>query len=975
MAKNSSGSENSRIPAHPAQLNKGERKPVTFTLDGKPVEAVEGDSVAAALFANGTRIFTRSFKYHRPRGLLCCSGRCPNCLMNVDGTPNVRTCVTPVQEGMQVRHQNAWPSLEFDALSFSGKIDKLMPVGFYYKTMINPKPLWPVFEHFIRHAAGLGVIDPDAQPEGYHHEYRYTDVAVVGGGPAGMAAALAAAQSGARVTLLDEQDTLGGMLRGDTRTKVQEGPYAGQTGYEVAANLTAQLQAAGVTVWTGAVAFGAYEGHQLGVQRGKTMIELRYKRLVLATGTFDRPAVFTGNDLPGIMLGTAAQRLLRLYGIKPGTRALIATSHDGGLELAEELADAGVKVMAVADTRPASEQGEAARRLAQRDIKLMADTTLEEATGKRHIERVKLQTRGRSPRYVRCDTLCLSLGWEPALALLAQEGFAARLNWDDKRSIFVATEGDDEYIAVGSLTGDVTLDQCLALGAAAGHAAAQNESGKKGGKKKAAADAASVPQPRPHTPSLLATPYTDGKRFVCMCEDTTEKDIAQAVEEGFDDIETLKRYATPSMGPCQGKMCRAAVGDLCSRYNGDSPARVGMSRARPPAQPVTLGALGAGHAAPIRRTSMHHRHIALGAKMLNLGDWKRPEIYSGVEDECRAVRERVGLIDVSTLGKLEFVGKDAVTLLERLYTNKFSDLKVGRVRYGIICDDGGTIIDDGTFSRLDEDRWFLTTTTSGVESIDQTLRQMALPEPGRPGADAHVTNRTAALAAVNLAGPKSREVLAPLTDIDLSPEAFPYLGARQGKVAGVPAFLMRIGFVGELGYEIHFPAEYGAYIWDTLLEAGRQFEIRPFGVEAQRILRLEKQHIIVSHDTDALSNPLDAGMHWIVKWDKEDFAGKTALTHIRDGRPGKQKLVGFTIADVPVTLPEGCQVVQEGRPVGRVTSYRQSPTLGRGIGIAWVPAASAEEGTTIQIAGPEKTLQASVTMKPFYDPEGVRLRS
>lgn len=961
----SKNSTSARIPVHPAQLNKGERKAVTFTLDGKPVEAYEGDSVAAALFAGGTRIFTRSFKYHRPRGLLCCAGRCPNCMMNVDGTPNVRTCVTPVQEGMKVVHQNAWPSLEVDALSIAGRIDKLMPVGFYYKSLIRPKALWPVFEHLIRHAAGLGVVDRNSHPEHYHHEYRHTDVAVIGGGPAGMSAALAAAQTGARVTLIDEQSTLGGMLIGDTHCRAEEGEYSGQAGYEVAAKLAAQLEETGVTVWTGAIAFGAYEGNQLGVQRGKTMIELRYKRLVIATGAFERNAVFSGNDLPGIMLGTAAQRLLRFYGIKPGQRALIATSHDGGLELAEELHEAGVKVMAVADIRPASDESTLAGRLAEKGITMMHETTLIEATGGRHIERVKLDTRGRSPRYVRCDLLCLSLGWEPALNLLAQEGFATQLTWDAKRSVFVANEGDDEFLAVGSVTGDTTLDQCLALGAAAGRAAALQDVSSK----------STLEQPKAYSPSLLATPYTDGKRFVCICEDTTEKDIAQAVEEGFDHIETLKRYATPSMGPCQGKMCRSAVGALCSRYNQEPVEQVGVSRARPPAHPITLGALGAGHAAPIRRTAMHHRHLALRAKMINLGEWKRPELYTDVEDECRAVRERVGLIDVGTLGKLEVVGRDAVTLLEKLYTNKFSDLKVGRVRYGIIVDDSGTIIDDGTFTRLDDERWFITTTTSGVEGIEQTLLQMALPEAGKKPVCAHVTNKTAALAAVNLAGPRSREVLSALTDVDLSPEAFPYLGARQGKVLGVDALLIRVGFVGELGYEIHFPSQYGTYIWDALLEAGKQFDIRPFGVEAQRILRLEKQHLIVSHDTDALSNPLDANMSWIVKWEKEEFVGKTSLEHIRDGRAGQQRMVGFTIADTPVFLPEGCQVVQDDKPVGRITSYRQSPTLGKGIGIAWVPAGSAQEGATIEIATPDKRVQAEVTLKPFYDPEGARVRA
>jgi len=478
----------------------------------------------------------------------------------------------------------------------------------------------------------------------------------------------------------------------------------------------------------------------------------------------------------------------------------------------------------------------------------------------------------------------------------------------------------------------------------------------------------------------VVDPSPRGKCFVCFCEDVTEADIAQAVAEGFDHIETLKRYTTASMGPCQGRLCRATVSELCARHTGQTPEVVGMSRARPPAHPVTMGAVGAEHAAPARRTPMHHRHAALGARMMDLGEWKRPEVYSSVAEECRAVRERVGLIDVGTLGKLEVVGKDAAELLEKVYTNRFQDLRPGRVRYGVVCDDAGIILDDGTFARLEEERWFITTTSGGVEAMDQWLHWWAVPGPGGQRRCVHVTNVTAGLAAMNLAGPRSREVLSRLTELDLSREAFPYLGAREAEVAGVPSLLLRIGFVGELGYEIHCPAQYGVHLWDALLEAGQDFGIQPFGVEAQRILRLEKQHLIVGHDTDALSNPLDAGMPWVVKWEKEDFVGRPSLLRLqgengRNGDGGRQRLVGFTVASAGLAVPEGSQVVAEGQTVGRVTSYRLSPTLGSGIGLAWVPETAATEGGEIRIAAPSGTVPASVTLRPFYDPEGSRVRS
>jgi sarcosine oxidase subunit alpha len=1007
-----------RVPHHPAQAHGGSRREIAFSFEGRPVSAFEGDSVAAALFASGVRIFTRSFKYHRPRGLLCCAGRCPNCLMNVDGAPNVRTCVTPVQAGMRVRHQNAWPSLERDALSAIGWVERFLPVGFYYKTFIHPRALWPLYERVLKNVGGLGVVQRGSRPAGFHHEYRTTDVAVVGGGPAGMAAALAAAQAGCRVTLVEEQAALGGMLRGDIRTRCHGGEYAGASGAEIAARLTTALEQAGVTLWTGAAAFGAYEGQQLAVQRGKTLIELRYQRLVLASGAYERPALFSGNDLPGVMLGTGAQRMLRLYGVRPGGRAVVITTHDGGFDLAEELLAARIEVSAVADTREteSSVSSEAAQRLIGAGVPVLDRCVVIRARGRGRLASVDLSAAGRALRRFNCDLLCLSTGWEPALSLLAQT-MPGAVEWDPARSVYAAGAGEGEVLVVGSAAGLSTVEECLDFGSAAGRAAATatseihhrdtetqspNTIKEKVDRSPGRAEGETPPPllPRPSSPCLPQGPApvarllprsvlnsaVKEKRFVCFCEDVLEKDIAQAVEEGFDHIETLKRYSTASMGPCQGKMCRATVSELCAHYTGRTPDEVGMSRARPPAQPVTLGALGAAHDAPVRLTPMHFRHVALGARMMNLGEWKRPELYSTVEEECRAVRESVGLIDVSTLGKLQVVGRDAAALLEKVYTNRFADLRPGRVRYGVVCDDAGIILDDGTFARRGQERsdargeWFITTTSGGVEAMEQWLHWWAAPGRGGRRPCAHVTNMTAGLAAVNVAGPRSRELLACLTDMDLSREAFPYLAAREGEVAGVPALILRIGFVGELGYELHYPAEYGVYLWDAILEAGKEFGIRPFGVEAQRVLRLEKQHLIVGHDTDALSNPLDASMPWIVKWEKEEFVGRRSLSLVQAAaaRPeenGRQRLVGFTIEDAACFVPEGSQIVQEHFPVGRVTSYRVSPTLRKGIGLAWVPENKAQEGAEIEIAGLADAVRATVTLRPFYDPEGTRVRA
>ena len=422
------------------------------------------------------------------------------------------------------------------------------------------------------------------------------------------------------------------------------------------------------------------------------------------------------------------------------------------------------------------------------------------------------------------------------------------------------------------------------------------------------------------------------------------------------------------MGPCQGKMCLAAFVALAAARTGQDPGRMGLTTSRPPVRPVTLGALaGPGHM-PVKRTSIHRKHVALGARMVDLGPWRRAHSYQAPQDEARAVRERVGIIDVSSLGKLDVRGADAPALLDKVYTHRFSDLRAGRVRYGVLCRDDGTILDDGTVTRLADDRYFVTTTTGNLELIEQWLRWWM----AGTGACAHVTDVTSAYAAINVAGPRARETLAKLTDVDLSSRKFRYMRAGSGDVAGVPTILLRIGFVGETGWELHFPSEYGEHMWDALMEAGREFGVSPFGVEAQRILRLEKGHVIVNQDTDAVSNPLESGLGWAVRFDKEDFIGRAGLVAARE-RGLKNRLVGFVMDD-DVVPDDGAPVMTDEGPIGRVTSARLSPTLGRGFGLAWVPVELAEDGSPIGIRVDGRPARATIGTEPVYDPEGRRLR-
>jgi sarcosine oxidase subunit alpha len=947
-----------RLPPHPAQrINRAQ--PLQFTFAGRVFGGFAGDTIASALYASGVRIFGRSFKYHRPRGLLCCAGRCPNCLVNVDGVPSVRACTEPLREGQYVAPQHAWPSLERDVFAVLDKLHRLLPVGFYYKTFIHPRRLWPAYERALRSFAGLGRITfPDEPPGEYERAYLFADVAVVGGGLAGLTAALEVAQAGARVVLVDDQPELGGRWRIETE---------GGTGWEaLARDVVAHAR---IRVLAPATAFGLYEDGLLGVLEGRRFVKLRARRAVIATGAFEYPLVFENNDLPGVMLASGALRLAMLYGVRPGERAVVVTNDARGIAAARSLQSAGTEVLAVADART-DVDGPALEVLRAAGTALLTGYTIAAAVGPGRVRRVVLtDLRSGCARDLECDLVCLATSVEPAAGLIGQAG--GRLRVEDGRVLPGALPPG--VLAAGEVTGEVGAEAVIGSGRLAGAEAAVAlglGDGLFPGWLDELRAARAARHPTPSSRHVASAPGGGIKRFVCLCEDVTEKDIRQAIDEGFDHIETLKRYTTVTMGPCQGKMCHRLSIDLCAAMTGRTVAETGTTTARPPAQPVPLGALAARHHDPVKRTPVHHLHLAAGARWMDMGAWKRPHSYTSVNDECRAVHEAVGLIDVSTLGKLDLAGRDAGAFLDWLHPNRFSDLRPGRVRYRLMCDDAGIIVDDGVVARLADDRFLITTATGTLEGVEQWF-EWWLAGTGRC---AHVVNVTGALGAVNVAGPRARDLLDGLSDFDLSLAALPYMSVAEGRVAGVPCRVLRIGFVGELGFELHFPADYGEYLWQRLMEAGRPLGARPFGVEAQRVLRLEKQHVIVLQDTDALTNPFAINLSALVRFDKPDFVGREALASAQP-RALPERLVGFVIAGVTAPPAEGAAVVAGGRPIGRVTSAKWSPFLQRVIGLAWVPADRAVDGATFDVRMDGTTRTAHVVARPFYDPEGVRLRS
>ncbi|MGQ0602169.1 MAG: 2Fe-2S iron-sulfur cluster-binding protein [Anaerolineales bacterium] len=935
---------------------------VKFTFDGKEYTAHPGDTIASALAAAGVKTFSRSFKYHRPRGLMCCSGHCPNCMVQVADEPDVRACRTPVEPGMAVTHQNAWPSLELDAMATTQLGDRFLPVGFYYKTFIHPKSAWPMYERVLRNAAGLGVINPETHQDHGSKQFLHCEVAVIGGGPAGMSAALAAAECGAQVMLFDENDSLGGHLR-----------YSGES--ERLKELKAAVaQQPNITVYSDTTVLGWFQDNWLPAMRGNRLYKIRAQSVIVATGAYEQPLVFDNNDLPGVMLGSGVQRLLKQYGVLPGRRAVVVTANDDGWNVAADLQAGGIEIGAIVDERERDACQSPHRDKLSGEAVVYWKHTIAEARGESYVRAAyvaPINGAGAAQR-IDCDLIAVSVGWTPVLDIVHQSG--GKTVYDEKRGEILPKRErlPANVFVAGRAAGTHGESAQLAHGRSAGHGAASFL-----GKGAAPAEAGSQPAEAPRTSTRVLVPGRK-KRFVCFCEDVTDKDIKTAIAEGYDSLELLKRYATTTMGPCQGKMCALNTIHLCARANGVGVPETGVTTSRQPYSSVKLETLAGQHMEPAQITPVHAWHTAHGAKMMLAGLWIRPLHYGDPVAEVKAVREHVGLIDVSTLGKLRFTGPGVGALLDKLYINAFKNLGVGRVRYGVMCTDEGVVLDDGVTARLSENEWYTTTTTSGAGALFENIQWWM--QSGW-GDGAHLADLTEQYSAFNLAGPRSRAVLQKLTAIDLTNETFPYMHIRAGEIAGVPCRVMRIGFTGELSYEIHVPSAQALPLWEALVEAGAEFGLAPFGVEAQRVLRLEKAHIIVSQDTDATTDPLSADLGWAVKLDKPDFLGKRSIMRIaRDGP--QQKLVGFQLARRGIVPEEGLQCVRlngngQAHIIGNVTSSRHSPTLNETIGLCWLPWEIAEQNGatfTIRMLDGKAFEQARVHHGPFFDPEGKRLR-
>jgi sarcosine oxidase, subunit alpha len=934
--------------------------PLRFTFEGREYQGYSGDTISSALAAAGVPFMARSFKYHRPRGILSFADHDSNTLFQVDGMPNVRGDVTWLRDGMRVTAINTFGGLRHDQARVLDRFAPLLPVGFYYKAF-HSKRLFPRWERMFRALTGLGRVTLDAAREATPKRYGFCDVLVIGGGPSGLAAALAAAQAGAQVALADESPRLTGNGAPPTLLRaVQESPR--------------------ITLFPATVAAGYYADHWVALAEAGRMTKMRARAVVFATGVIEQPAVFRNNDLPGVMLASGAARLLARHGVAAGRRPVIVAANLEAYQACLELHARGITPAAIVDLRAAPENDAAVSACRALGVNLLQSSApfeaIRGADGRvAGLTVAPLEPSGqldaRSPRHLECDAILMSVGWAAAAQLLLQAGGTTRFS--EELQQFVPSVLPAGIFAAGRLNGVYDTESRTADGRRAGsQAAAHAGFGAPNGE----AVARSLRCPSHRFPII---DHPRAKNFVDFDEDLQVKDLENAAQEGFDSSELLKRYSTVGMGPSQGKHSNMNALRILARYRGVGVEALGLTTARPMYHPVPMKLLAGRSFYPERRTPIDAQHAALGAVWMPAGNWRRPEYYQvsgesrsqSIEAEVHAVRNAVGLIDVGTLGKIEVHGPDAGQFLDRAYAGRYSDLKVGMTRYGLMLDESGVIIDDGVIARMEENLFYFTTTTGGSATVFRELQRWN----ALWGLDCALVNVTGHRAAFNFAGPSSREILQSLTDVDLRDEAFPYLAVREGSVAGSAARLLRVGFVGELGYEIHAAAGRGAEVWQALYAAGLRKGLRPFGVEAQRVLRLEKGHLIVGQDTDGLTDPYEANAQWAVAMKKPFFIGQRSL-RILQARGPRQKLMGIELA-AGAPLPKECHlVIENGAIAGRVTSVTHSRALNKSIGLAMLSPDLAQVGRDIRIRGEDgEMLAAKVAPAPFYDPKNLRQKA
>lgn len=954
---------------------------ISLEYRGKAFEGLAGDSIATALYSNGVRIFSRSQKYHRPRGLYSLDGECSNTLMDVDGIPNVSTENTLARNDMMVKAQNVVGSPEFDLLGFMDKLSWAMPAGFYYRVFHKPAGLWPLAIKQIRRAAGLGKLSPAFEMKGKYDEiYLNADICVIGGGPAGMCAALAASQHGLRVILLESRPWLGGFF--DYRPAVY---LNGVRLYERAGALAKQVQeTSNIRVFAHTAMIGAYNNNLItAVQRGgendpfnERYVEIRAKSIVAATGCIERPLLFENNEKPGIMQAGCAHRLARTYGLLPGKKAVFSIGHDLGLEAALDLSDLGLNVLCVADVREHGQDPELIAGLEQRKIPFLKGWTAAKASGTKSLKCVTLTQIGAAgTQKYNCDTLVASAGLTPLTGPITLSG--AKLIFDEHTGFFLPDRLPEKVNAAGRLLG---LNHPLSIemsGRLAGLRAAVDSGAMVAADVKTAEEELNTLPGPARGSKFVAANVTGKKTFICFDEDTTTKHLNQAMQMGFQVPELIKRFTSAGTGPGQGGIAGHNLPLYVSQYQNIMEAVPKPTTVRAPLSPTLLAAYaGAGHNV-FKRTPVHESQVNAGAKMERLGVWYRARRFSEEKNagkEIENVRSNVGLLDASTLGKFRIHGPDALKALQRVYVGDMSKVAEERVKYSAMCNEDGCIMDDGVVVKRGPNDYYFTTSTARAAATVEWIRYHTRYDSW----NYNIVNLTDAFGVINLAGPNARKVLQIVTVEDVSKKAFPFLGCRDLIIKdNTTVRVMRLGFVGELSYELHVPASYMQAIWNLLEKAGKEFGIMNFGLEAQNCLRMEKGHLIIGSESEQRTTLHDVGLGhlWFQKKPEAKTVGAVALKQT-ENQEGRLKLIGIKI-EQDYGPPKDGSLIVDNKIRGYVATARFSTTLKAAIGMGLVESHLAKPGTRLEIfedGTGVKRSQASVVKMPFYDADGLRLK-
>ena len=983
---------------------------VSFKFDGKTYYGFKGDTLASALIANGIHLVARSFKYHRPRGIMTAGSEEPNAIVQINGNtaytePNVRATEIEIYDGLEASSQNCWPNVNFDIGGINNILSPLLPAGFYYKTFMWPASFWEKYEYFIRKSAGLGKSPTKPDPDLYEHKYIHCDVLVIGGGISGIMAAKTAAENNYKTLLLDEKPHLGGttIYQSSEFNKINN-----QYSSKWLENEISKLKNIKNLEIKTRTSVAAYHGYNFLLAREnltdhlplnkkkdkirQRLLKIRAKKVIAATGSIERPLIFNNNDRPGIILSSAIKKYSDYYGVVCGKENILFTNNDSAYETAISLSNKGIKINAIIDIRE-KVNSEITNHAEKIGIKIYNSYTIVDTSGYRRIKEVsimKLSKDGQSVTgskiKIKCNCLGISGGWTPAVHLFTQSG--GKLKFDNEDNVFIPSKYPSDQISIGSCNGEFDLNTIIKN-------FNQNIKNFLGIDKTSFEDLKinSTKEILKRNIWLLPSDKAIGKckPFVDFQNDATAKDIKLALREGFRSIEHVKRYTTTGMGTDQGKLGNMHALGIISDTSGVKMSDLGTTTFRPPYTPLTFGTIVGRNVGEFfdifRKTPMHDWHVDNNAEFENVGQWKRAwyypkkgeSMFDAVQRESKAARDGAGILDASTLGKIDIQGSDASEFLNRVYTNAWSKLAIGKCRYGLMLNEDGMVYDDGVTTRLDENHYIMTTTTGGAATVLGKLEDYLQTE--WPELDVYLTSVTDHFATISVCGPNSKKIVKKvIPDLDLSDEEFPHMSFKNAKIDNIKCRVMRISFTGEQSYEINIQANFGKSVWEKCMEAGKEFNITPYGTETMHLLRAEKGFIIVGQDTDATLTPIDLQMDWIVSKKKYDFIGKRSLYRSDTIREDRKQLVGIVTEDPREVLEEGAQIVADvsKKPVemlGHITSSYFSPNLNKSIALGVVKGGKNMLGKKLFIPMKNKIISVQVADPVFLDKENKRLNA